>query len=88
MSERALPPAEKKARAEARAKAKADEIAEIKRRFLEIYRVKAGNIAAIIKELGISRERYRAFVADDERFRDAVRDEKEALNDFAETKLF
>jgi len=60
----------------------------IKKQIIEMFLKKTGNIAMMCRELGICRQTYYGWMAEDEKFKKAIDDEKEGLIDFAESKLF
>lgn len=55
--------------------------------FLVVFHNKAGNIYESCKAIGISREGYYEWLKKDEVFKTAVKEIKESLVDFAESKL-
>ena len=58
-----------------------------KKRFLELFTAKAGNISELCKAIGVSRQAYYNWMKEDEKFKTAVEDAQESLIDFAESKL-
>lgn len=60
---------------------------ENKRAFLQTFKLKAGNVALSCAAIGISRQAYYNWIADDEKFASDVDDAKQELRDLAESQL-
>lgn len=56
--------------------------------FIKFYYNLTGNIAQLCKNIGIDRQTYYNWMNNDKNFKQQVKDEQEALIDFAESKLF
>ena len=62
-------------------------IAKKKKIFLELFLTKTGNISELCKSVGINRTTYYNWLKRDEKFAENIKNEEEALIDFAESKL-
>ena len=62
--------------------------ADSQKKFLEIFKKKAGNISSTCDAMGIVRQTYHNWYNTDENFRRDADNVKEGLLDFAESKLF
>jgi hypothetical protein len=60
---------------------------EMKKKVIQIYEKKAGNISATCIAADISRRTFYTWKENDQKFREAIEDVDEALLDFAESQL-
>ena len=58
-----------------------------KRKFIELFFTKTGNISELCKAVGIARCTYYDWIEKDEDFKNRILAEQEGLIDFAESKL-
>jgi hypothetical protein len=59
----------------------------LKGKFLEAYKISAFNISQACRQIGIDRSTYYKWLVKDEDFATAIKDKREELTDFVESKL-